>query len=235
MDEQFEYKILAITSPKIIRRKSEDGTEEMYMEGYANTKGNKDRYGDVPTCFNRSFCYDLSEYQKNPVLLIDHVNQVDHIAGSMEVCTEDQKGLFFRAKFSNSELPLIRHARTIYGEGHGKALSISGRFYHENEAAPEQLTLAKIYEISLVGIGADPNALGAAVSKALKEFKDKPAENRLDPIFKMLQKLEEGDPLSADELRLIMPYADELRSKIFGTKEYHDPETLARKLLSDGI
>ena len=82
--EKFEYKILAITAPKIIRCKAADGTDEMFMEGYANTKGNKDRYGDIPTAYKRDFVYDLTEYQKNPVLLINHYNSVEYIAGSME-------------------------------------------------------------------------------------------------------------------------------------------------------
>ena len=231
-EETNDYKILAIVGSKIIHAKGEDGTDEMFMEGYANTKGTKDRYGDIPTPFKRDFCYDLSEYQKNPVLLIDHQNSVGAIAGSMEKIQEDEKGLFFRAKFSKSDLPLIKHARTVYGEGHGKALSICGQFLHENDEAPEQLTLAKIHEISLVGVGADPNALGAAVSKALKEFKAEATEQetRLEQIYKALQKLDAGVSLSEDELRLIRPFADELRMKVFGTSEVLDPAVFAQRL-----
>ena len=227
-----DYKIFAISAPKIIRMKNAEGGEDIFLEGYANSKGVKDRYGDVPTCYKRDFVYKLDNYSKNPVTLIDHVNQVDHIAGSMESLKEDGKGLFFRHKFSNSDLPLIKHARTVYCEGHGKAISICGRFYHENEEAPEQLTLADIHEISLVGVGTDPNALGEVVSKAMKAFKDNPAatDSRLSEIFKVLQNLEEGKSLSDDELLLIRPFADELREKVFGTKEVYDPKVIARKL-----
>ena len=220
---------------------------EMYLEGYANTKGMADRYGDIPTVFKgvRDFVYDLSEYMKNPVLLIDHQNSVDHVVGSMEHIKEDERGLFFRAKFSKSEHPNVKHAREVYGEGHAKGISIAGRFLHENPENPDHLTLAKIYEISLVPVGADSNALAEAVAKTLKDFKE-PAVNEasagkifhnivtekeeLAKIFIVLQRLDGGVTLSADELRLMRTWSDDLREKLFGTKKFFDPAEAIRKL-----
>ncbi len=160
-----QFKILPITDSKITQ---ENGA--MYLEGYANTKNQADRYGDVPAVYKakRDFVYDLSEYLKNPVLLIDHVNSIDHVAGSMSEIREDERGLYFKAKFSSSAYPVVEHARKIYTEGHAKGISIAGRFHYENADAPSQLTLAEIYEISLVAVPADPDALAEAVSKAAK-------------------------------------------------------------------
>lgn len=234
MKPEMQYKIIPITSCKA----SEAGGF-VYLEGYANTKGVADRDGDIPTCFGRAYCYDLSEYMKNPVMLIDHVNKMDHVAGSMEVIKEDEKGLYFKARFSKSDHPTVKHAREVYAEGHAKGISIAGQFLHEDKANPDNLTLAKIYEISCVPVGADPNALAAAVSKALQDFKTPAPEpvakdpkeefNPLDEIFKALQRLESSE-LSADELRVLRPWADDLRRKLYGTVEYHDPKVALERI-----
>jgi len=164
----------AIKILPIIKHKSYEKDGLLYIEGYANTKNNADRYGDIPIpTKERGFVYELTEFKKNPVMLLDHVNQVDHIAGSFLEVAEDEIGLKFKAVFSNSDLPLIKHARTVYAEGHGKALSIAGRWHYEDKNNPSILTLAEIYHISPVGVGADPNALTTAMQKALKVIEDK--------------------------------------------------------------
>lgn len=147
-------------------------TGKVYLKGYANTKGHADSYGDIPTVFAalRSFVYDLNRFSKNPVMLIDHANKIDHVAGSFKELEEDTIGLRFKAEFSGSDLPLIKHAREVYLEGHAKALSISGWFYYEDKDNPTHLTLAELFEISLVGVGADENALGSAVERAVAQM-----------------------------------------------------------------
>ena len=162
-------KILPITNAKI--------TEDqglVYLEGYANTKNKADRYGDVPTVNikKRDYLYDLKDFLKNPVLLIDHVNALDHLAGSITEIKEDENGLYFKALFSTSEHPVVAHARHIYKEGHAKGISIAGRFHYEDMNNPNLLTFAEIYEISLVAIPADPDSLAEAVEKSVEEIKD---------------------------------------------------------------
>ena len=124
-----------------------------------------DRYGDIPTVLKskRNFVYELTEFKKNPVLLIDHVNQLDHLAGSVTEIFEDEKGLYIKALFSASNHPTIAHARQLYKEGHAKGISIAGRFHYEVPSDPNLLTLAEIYEISLVAIPADPRSLAAPI------------------------------------------------------------------------
>ena len=144
--------------------KIEKEGEFLIFEGYANTKNKADRYGDIPTVYSkvRDYVYDLKFYKKNPVLLLNHINQTDYIAGSMMKIFEDEKGLYFKAKISNSDYGPVKHFRTILQEGHAKAISIGGRWHYENVENTRQLTLAEIAEISAVGVGADPRALGAA-------------------------------------------------------------------------
>ncbi|HAB53328.1 MAG TPA: hypothetical protein DCE80_14350 [Ignavibacteriales bacterium] len=162
---QVEHKLFEISEVKV----SKDESGNVVIKGYANTKGIVDRYGDTPTVHTpiRNYVYELTDYIKNPVMLIDHVNSVDHIAGSFKKCKEDEKGLYVEGVFSNSDFPLIKHARTVYLEGHAKAFSIGGFWYHENQEDPSQLTYAVICDISIVGVGADPNALGSAYEKVL--------------------------------------------------------------------
>ncbi len=174
-------KSLAITDYK---SEVKDGV--LYVEGYANTKDVCDRYGDIPTVFPslRNYVYELTEFRKNPVMLINHENKVENIAGSFISLVEDAVGLRFKAAFSKSDLPLVAHARTVYAEGHGKALSIAGRWFFEDKDNPNHLTYADIFEISLVGVGADPNAIGSVVNQP-----EPKAQVDLDPIAKELEAL----------------------------------------------
>ena len=163
MEVQRENKSFSIDDFKV--EKEEDGA--IFITGYANTKGKADRYGDVPTVFSklRDYVYDLKEFKKNPVLLVDHNNSATAIVGTFNkkmggVIQEDEKGLRFKARLMDSSPdPKIQHVLEAYKKGFGRALSIGGIWQHENKDKPEQLTLAVIFEISLVGVGADSNAL----------------------------------------------------------------------------
>lgn len=128
------------------------------ISGYANNKNIADRYGDIPTPFNRSFVYELEEYRRNPVLLLDHEAEVKKLCGTVTEIREDEKGLYFEAVLSTSDLPEVKHARTLIKEGMLKTVSIGGIWLYEDMENPSHLTLAKIFEISLVAIPADTYA-----------------------------------------------------------------------------
>lgn len=128
------------------------------ISGYANTKYVADRYGDISMPFGRNYVYELEDYKKNPVLMLDHWGTVKNIAGGVTEIHEDEKGLYFEATLSNSALPEVAHARKLIEEGFLKTVSIGGTWFYEDKLNESHLTLAKIYEISLVAIPADPNA-----------------------------------------------------------------------------
>lgn len=181
------------------------------LKGYANTKGQADRYGDIPTVFPalRSYVYELSTFRKNPVMLIDHMNSVENIAGSFKVLREDEVGLYFEAEFSQSALPRVAHARQVYAEGHGKALSIAGRWYFEDKDNPSHLTYADIFEISLVGVGADPNALAAVAQEEppkhapdQSEFNAQEFSDALGQLVKKVEGIGQAAELAAELKRL---------------------------------
>lgn len=144
------------------------------ISGYANTKNHPDRYGDIPAVYapKRSYVYDLTQFLKNPVLLIDHNNSAMAIAGKVVECAEDEKGLFFKAILCDSDYPAMAHIRRLVEQGMLRAISIAGRFYFENEENPNQLTLADIYEISLVAVPADPDSAAEVENGSEEKSKD---------------------------------------------------------------
>lgn len=169
------------------------------ISGYANNKNIADRYGDIPTPFGRSYVYELEEYRRNPVLLLDHEAEVKKLCGTVTEIREDEKGLYFEAVLSSSDLPEVKHARTLIEEGMLKTVSIGGMWLYEDLENPAHLTLAKIFEISLVAIPADTYATFEQVKKKepktaeVAEVKtpDYTALNRKLALFAMKQKLKE--------------------------------------------
>lgn len=163
------------------------------ISGYANNKHIADRYGDIPTEYNRSYVYELEEYRRNPVLLMDHDQDIAHMVGSVTNIFEDEKGLYFEAEISNSDLPEIKHARQLIKEGHLKTVSIGGVWLYEDLQNPSHLTLAKIFEISLVAVPADTYAVfapktPAEPAKTAPRMDLRGAFGKLDT-FEMKQKL----------------------------------------------
>lgn len=163
------------------------------ISGYANNKHTPDRYGDIPTEYNRSYVYELEEFKRNPILLLDHWQGVEHIAGKVTNIYEDERGLFFEAELSSSDLPSVKHARQLIKEGTLKTVSIGGIWQYEDLQNPSHLTLAKIFEISLVAIPADTHATfepktSPAPQKAAQAPDYKPLADKLD-VFNMAQKI----------------------------------------------
>lgn len=169
------------------------------ISGYANNKGIADRYGDIPTAFGRSFVYELEEYRRNPVLLLDHEAEVKKLCGTVTEIHEDERGLYFEAVLSNSDLPEVKHARTLIKEGMLKTVSIGGIWLYEDMENPAHLTLAKIFEISLVTIPADPYATFEQVNKSEPKQAEAPAVKTPDysalkkklEVFSLTQKLKQ--------------------------------------------
>ncbi len=172
--------------------KSAEENGVVRISGYANNKHIADRYGDIPTEYNRPYVYDLDEFKRNPVLLTDHYQSVRNIVGSVTAIYEDERGLYFEAELSRSDLPEVKHARQLIREGHLKTVSIGGIWSFENPDNTNQLTLAKIYEISLVAVPADTYAVFEEEKSAGKSgAEDYQALSAKLTAFEMKQKLDE--------------------------------------------
>ncbi len=200
--EDIQHKIYEICELKT--EKTDDGA---YLTGRANTIGKEDRYGDIPTRFNDKNIYELKMYKKNPVVLADHINSIGKIAGSMVRIKEDETGLMFKMKFMENPIdPTVAHGIEAFKEGHGRALSIGGRWLFEDPDNPLHLTKAIIHEISLVGVGADAHALTdtpkpkkipegtqgnsrAALERLVKEFRTTGDVSLIPKIDKTIEEL----------------------------------------------
>lgn len=129
--------------------------QDVIIAGYAATF-DVDRDGEqiTPSAFDKG----LKPFLKNPVMLVDHVRDVAHMAGSYSVTYADNKGLFVEGKLSNS--PHVKHTRFLVVEGHLKTLSIAGRFKMSyTDAKTAQALEVEVREISLVVVPANEKAL----------------------------------------------------------------------------
>lgn len=162
-------------------RKILDGEAgSIFLEGYANTKGNADRYGDIPTEYDgRGYVYDVSQYLLNPVVLANHSNNIFAIVGRCVDIREDERGLWVRMEFPDVDNDAIKEVRKLLKADMLRTLSIAGRFFYEDPKNPNALTYAEIYEISLVAVPADPQAIASRVEKAQAETDGKTKQSDL--------------------------------------------------------
>ena len=164
---------------ELIEVKAVENDGVVRISGYANNKYISDRYGDIPNPFNREYVYELTEFKKNPILLLNHSANIGSIAGKVTEIREDVKGLYFEAEFTKSEhIAEILHAKQLVQEGILKTVSIGGIWHYEDEHNRDHLTLAEIMEISLVAVPADPNALVEEIKPVVVPVAEEPEDKQ---------------------------------------------------------
>lgn len=184
----------------IQERKVLDGEAgAIILEGYANTKNHADRYGDIPTEYDgRGYVYDFAQYLENPVIMANHHNNTSAIVGKTTEMREDNIGLWVRIEIPDIENEAVQEVRRLLKADLLRTLSIGGRFFYEDPKNPNALTYAEIYEISLVAVPADPQAIVSRVEKALaatdgktKQSEFHLAKQALDKVLGQLKSDEE--------------------------------------------
>lgn len=129
---------------------------DVKIAGYASTWAEvtpSDRQGDAVK--KGAFKDTIPAFMRNPVMLLNHRNEVGSIAGRYTRIIEDAKGLYIEGAVSGS--PDMRHARFLIAEGTLRTLSIGGIwFYGEDGRTIEK---AHLFEISLVAVPANPDAI----------------------------------------------------------------------------
>lgn len=111
-----------------------------------------DRQGDYVD--EGAFRETIAKFMKNPVMLTNHRNAVENIAGNFTKMTEDKNGLAFEATLSNS--PANIDARFKVAEGHLKTTSMGGVFHYKEDG--RGIFKVDLWEGSLVAIPANPDA-----------------------------------------------------------------------------
>lgn len=129
--------------------------KDVTINGYLSTFENytaRDRDGDYVK--GQAFDKSINRFSNNPVMLLDHVNDIEHLAGSFTQMQKDGNGLAVIGKVSNA--PELRKVRFLIAENHLKTLSMGGLFlYGADGKAIEEVDL---WEGSLVPVPANPDA-----------------------------------------------------------------------------
>lgn len=210
--------------PFAIKTKAVDASGNVTIEGWAN-KAVVDRGLD----FIVADAWDLTNYQKNPIILFNH-DKDKPIGRAIEVKPTDE-GLYIKAQISNSKDPFVSYIRDMIAEGILNAFSVG--FDSKDEAKDatgvNQITSAELYETSVVSLPMNQDSLFSLTSKDLngktyheakmKVLKEKGAalaSTLQDRIFDMessvdgfnrdeaLQKIADLAGVKIDEVKLVL-------------------------------
>lgn len=126
------------------------------IKGYLSTFKNvteSDRQGDYvePGAFTET----LKRFGQNPVLLADHRNSTQFLAGSFTMFKEDKNGLYIEALLSNA--PDIQSIRFKVAESHLRTLSMGGVFHYKEDG--RGIFKVDLWEGSLTPIPANQDAI----------------------------------------------------------------------------
>lgn len=131
---------------------------DVMIRGYLSTWDSvtkSDRQGDYVE--RGAFTETIGQFMQNPVLLVDHRNSAESIAGSFTTVREDDKGLYVEALLSNSPGAVAKDIRFKVAENHIRTLSMGGVFYYKEDG--RGIFKVSLWEGSLVAIPANPDAL----------------------------------------------------------------------------
>ena len=184
----------------------EGDVEKIYHYAYASVFGSPDQrntYGHYIAPYNGQRVFNLERHQSNPVMLADHVMQLDHIMGTFQYpgTQEDSYGLAVKfVLFENPQTDGIKHAIEAFKSGHARTLSISGIATWGDPDDDSHITAFDIWEISGVAVPADNKAIDttvpiahAASSKAeadqLQALRGKYGAAKVDDVMSKIKKL----------------------------------------------
>lgn len=151
--EAIEKKSIVCSEIKVERQDT-----NLYIEGYGAYFGNVDSYGDIIRA--GAFAPFLaSEDAKRVKLCWQH--NFDDVIGVIEEMREDERGLWFKAKISNTTLG--KDAATLIEDGALNEFSIgygvkAAEYPTDQPGVSRVLTDVYLYEISLVSRAANPKA-----------------------------------------------------------------------------
>jgi len=149
--------------------KADKATGERIIAGYASTFGNIDRQNEVvePGAFTET----LKEYMKNPI--VSWLHQWDKPIGKVVEASTDNAGLKVKIKLTTTAL--ANEIWQLITDGIVKSLSIGYDVVEDMvEDGVRYLKGIKLYEVSLVPIPANPDAV-FALAKSLS-FTDEKAQ-----------------------------------------------------------
>lgn len=164
LDKNFEVKSTVVEQNNVVV-----DYQDVSFSAYASTWG-IDRDGEQvrPGAFKDS----ILDFMKNPIALKDHRQSVDCIVGQYESLMEDRSGLFVKCRLSNA--PDVKSIRFKVVEKCLRALSIAGLMFLEEDRTT--ISQVRLWEISLVAVPANPDALIDTVVK-MRDLTDEDRKN----------------------------------------------------------
>lgn len=161
----------------------------LYIEGYGAYFGNRDSYGDIiaPGAFS---AFLASEDAQRVKLCWQH--DFDDVLGVIETMREDERGLWFRAKISNTTLG--KDAATLIEDGALNEFSIGytakAAEFPQDGSAERVLTEIYLYEISLVTRAANPKAVLEGAERKGEEITNQKSNEMEEELKNKLTALE---------------------------------------------
>ena len=242
MEAKIEHKSVVCSEVKAERQDT-----NLYIEGYGAYFGNVDSYGDIIKA--GAFSNFLASEDAGRIKLCWQHN-FDEVIGVIEEMKEDERGLWFRAKISNTTLG--RDAATLIEDGALGEFSIgygvkAAEYPEEDEGVTRILTDVYLYEISLVSRAANPKAtLEDAERKGedtinnqnTNEMEQKELKEQLDAMQAEIKSLrdekaaleqsinEKTDKAAIDEVKASIANLDESINKIYEQMKSHKGEDI---------
>lgn len=115
-----------------------------------------DRYGEVVPLD----AWDIKNFLKNPVLLVDHDYKVSNIVGRARNLDVGKKSFTFESEFHDIT-QLAKEVKRMVEEGFAPAVSVG--FINHGPKKDGDTPTNELLEISFVAVGANPNALALAM------------------------------------------------------------------------
>lgn len=230
-----KVKDVALTARQI-KAGPDDGLADGQFTAYASVFGNKDSYGDVvvPGAFAGSLAEWKDSGQHIPVLFGHQMSDPDFNLGHVVDAVEDEKGLLVTAQLDLDNPKAAQVYRMIKGKRvnqmsfaydvlEGSAIDADGEHYYE-------LRKLKVYEVSVVTIGANQETEILAVKSATDSLLSKAGRVISAKNEKALRSAHESLVGAADEIKNVLaaidgdeekaaPAADEDQHEASGTPE----------------
>ncbi|MFB7798941.1 HK97 family phage prohead protease [Isoptericola sp. NPDC056134] len=159
-------------APVRLKAGPEDGLEEGQFSAYASVFGNEDSYGDVvvPGAFEKTLADWAAKDSEIPLLFGHRMDDPDFNIGHVVSAVEDEKGLLVTAQL-DLESP---KAAQVYRLLKGRRIDqmsfaydvIDGGAVKHDEQSVYELRELKLYEVSVVPIGANQETEILAVKAA---------------------------------------------------------------------
>lgn len=190
---KLEYKSCAVDGIEV---KREDA--HLYVEGYAAVYGNIDSYNDIVQA--GAFDNFLSSPDiKRCKFCFNH--KLDDVIGIIEEVKTDDKGLWFRAKVSNTSLG--KDVAELISDGALSEFSIGYKTVKSNykDDGVRLLTELYLYEISVVSRAANPKATVTETERKEEQQEEKKEIELKDMDYtQLVKKLEEIESQKAEIL-----------------------------------